>query len=270
VYRFLFTPRWLGMLALTLVAAAVMVMLGDWQLGRYRERAATNDRIDANATAAPVPLAQVLPHPGATPGTAGPPPPTAAEYTRVTVTGRYDSGNVVLVRGRSVNSRVGFEVLTPLVLADGSAVLVDQGWVPPGPGGATAQPEVPPVPAGDVTVTGLLRLPESRAGDVTRRDGRLETRRIAVAELARDLPYPVYGGYLLLDEQDPPADPTFTAVPVRHENDWQNGAYAFQWWLFALMTLVGFGWMVHREARDRKARDDRTRGAAPASATLPS
>ena len=38
VYRFLLSPRWLGALALTLVAAAVMVFLGNWQLDRYRGR----------------------------------------------------------------------------------------------------------------------------------------------------------------------------------------------------------------------------------------
>ena len=38
--------------------------------------------------------------------------------------------------------------------------------------------------------------------------GRIETRRIAVPMLARELPYPIYHAYLLLDEQTPAADPT--------------------------------------------------------------
>lgn len=264
MYRFLFTPRWLGLLALILVAAAVMVMLGDWQYGRYQERSEVNKRIDANSEAAPVPIAQVMPAPDGSPGTAGPTPPASAEYTPVTVTGRYDTENVILVRGRTVSSRVGFEVLTPLVLTDGTAVLVDQGWVPPGKGGARAAPELPALPPGDVTVTGLLRLPEG-GGEVSRRDGQLETRRIEVAKIARELPYPVHGGYLMLTEQDPPADPAFAPVPIRHENNWQNGIYAFQWWLFALMAVVGFGYLAYREAH---ATD--TPRKQPASATLPS
>lgn len=268
MYRFLLTSRWLGLLALALTAAAVMGMLGNWQLKRYQERSAINDRIDANSTAAPVPLTEVLPAAGTSRATAGPPPPEGAEYTRVTVTGRYDDDHIVLVRGRTVNGRVGFEVLAPLVLDDGSAVLVDRGWVP-APGEATSQPQIPPAPAGEVTVVGLVRLPESRTDRISRRDGRLETRRIAVPDLARHLPYPVYGGYLLLREQDPPADPAFTTIPVGHENNWQNGIYALQWWLFALMTLVGFGWLAHREAHDRR-REDTSRDARAASATLPS
>ncbi|MDG4764552.1 SURF1 family protein [Solwaraspora sp. WMMD406] len=255
MYRFLLTPRWLGYLALALVAAAVMVQLGNWQLDRYQQRSAINDRIDAAADASPVPLTEVLSAPAGAAGTAAPAPPSDLTWTRVTATGRYDSANEVLIRNRTVNSRVGFEVVTPLVLADGTAVLVDRGWIPPADSGASAPPDVPPVPAGEVTVTGLLRQPEQMSGAVHRRDGQLESRRIATAELAAELPYPVHGGYVLLDEQDPPADPGLAAVAVRHENSWQNGGYVAQWWIFAAMTLVGFGWLARREA---------TGGAKPA------
>ncbi|WP_262284625.1 SURF1 family protein [Micromonospora sp. MA102] len=250
MYRFLLTPRWLGYLALTLVAAAVMVFLGNWQLDRYRGRTAINERIDAGATMTPAPLREALPAPTGGPGTTGPVPADRLTWTRVTATGRYDSANVVLVRGRTVDNTVGFEVLTPLVLDDGSAVLVDRGWVPPVPGGnATAQPPVPAAPAGAVTVTGRLVSSESGGGAVDRRDGKLETRRISIPRLAKQLPYPVSGGYVLLDHQTPAADPAFQAVPIGHTNNWQNFGYVVQWWLFAGMSLVGYGWVARREAR---------------------
>lgn len=249
MYRFLLTPRWLGILALTLVAAAVMVLLGNWQFDRYQGRTAVNERIDAGRSMTPVPLRDAVPAPTGGPGTAGPGPAEEATWTRVTVTGRYDAENVVLVRGRTAENRVGFEVVTPLVLADGTAVLVDQGWIPPAPGGAMAQPQVPPVPQGEVTVVGRVHATESGKVDVSRRDGRLETRRVGVPRLARELPYPVHGAYVLLDEQTPAADPLFKAVPVGHTNNWQNLGYVVQWWLFAAMTLFGYGWVARREAR---------------------
>ncbi|MER7890791.1 SURF1 family protein [Micromonospora sp. NPDC094482] len=258
VYRFLLSPRWLGILALTLVAAAVMVWLGNWQLDRYRGRTEVNERIDAGLRMSPVPLHNALAAPAGGPGTAGPGPAEEKVWTRVTVTGRYDSTNTVLVRGRTADSKVGFEVLTPLVLSDGTAVLVDRGWIPPAPGGAaTAQPQVPAAPSGDVTVVGRVHETESGATTVNRRDGRLETRRIGVPRLAGELPYPVYGAYLLLDEQTPAADPTFVAVPVGHANNWQNLGYVVQWWLFAGMTIVGYGWAARREARRGSGTDAR-------------
>lgn len=265
MYRFLLTPRWLGILALTLAASVVMVLLGNWQLSRYQERTAINDRIDAADKVPPAPLGATLPSAGGAAGTAGQTPPAEAAWTRVTVTGQYDSANVILVRNRTVD-RVGFEVVTPLVLADGTAVLVDRGWIPPAPGGATARPQFPTAPGGQVTVVGRVHLSESHPDAVQRRDGRLETRRIAVPQLAGELPYPVYGAYLLLEEQTPPADPTFSAIPIRHENNWQNGGYVIQWWLFAVMTLVGFGWLARREAHGDAGRDaaPRDRAAEPA------
>ncbi|MEV4663674.1 SURF1 family protein [Micromonospora echinofusca] len=250
VYRFLLTPRWLGILVLTLVAAAVMVLLGNWQLDRYQSRTEINERIDAGLRMDPVPLRDVLPAPTGGSGTAGPAPAAEKAWTKVTVTGRYDPANVVLVRGRSVDRTVGFEVVTPLVLADGTAVLVDRGWIPPARGGdATVQPDVPALPSGEVTVTGRVHLSESGSVAVTRRDGKLETRRVGVPRLARELPYPVHGAYLLLDEQSPAAEPVFKDVPVGYTNNWQNFGYVVQWWIFAVMTLFGYGWVARREAR---------------------
>ncbi|MEU5566618.1 SURF1 family cytochrome oxidase biogenesis protein [Micromonospora musae] len=257
VYRFLLTPRWLGYLALALVAAVVMVFLGNWQLHRYQGRTEINERIDAGQRMTPAPLRDAMPGPSGGAGTTGPAPAKEKVYTRVTVTGRYDATNTVLVRTRTVDSQVGFEVITPLVLPDGSAVLVDRGWIPPAPGGALARPEVPAAPGGDVTVVGRLHESESRPDTVVRRDGRLETRRIAVSRLAPELPYPIYGAYVLLDEQTPAADPVFKAVPVGHTNNWQNLGYIVQWWLFAVMTLFGYGWAARREARRAAGLDER-------------
>jgi cytochrome oxidase assembly protein ShyY1 len=247
VYRFLLTPRWLGALALAVAAAAVMVLLGNWQLSRYHERSAINARIDAADETPATPLTSVLAKP-ATSGTAGPAPGKDLAWTKVTVTGRYDPVHEIQARGRTVQGEVGFEIVTPLVLDDGTAVLVDRGWVPPAPGGAIAAPTVPAAPTGKVTVVGQVHRSESRPAPLERRDGRIDTRRIAVPRLATQLPYPVYGAYVLLTEQSPAADPLFVPIPVDHENAWQNGGYAVQWWLFAVMALLAFGWQAYKEA----------------------
>ncbi|SCE94881.1 Cytochrome oxidase assembly protein ShyY1 [Micromonospora purpureochromogenes] len=269
MYRFLLTPRWLGILALTLVAAAVMVLLGNWQLDRYEQRTAVNERIDAGSRGTPAPLRDALAAPTGGAGSVGPAPAERVEWSRVTATGRYDPANVVLIRGRTVESKVGFEVLAPLVLTDGTAVLVDRGWVPPAPGGAMAMPQVPALPTGEVTVVGRVHPTEAGGAGVDRRDGRLETRRVTVDKIARELPYPVHGAYLLLDEQTPANDAAFRAVAIGHANNWQNFGYVIQWWLFAAMSLFGYGWVARREAR-RAAGLDAPKGPvdrAPETAT---
>ena len=247
VYRFLLTPRWVGLALLMAAAAAVMVGLGLWQLDRYELRSAINARIDAATTAPPRGLTDVLAAPGA--AGVGPPPGREDNWARVRVTGRYDPQHEILARARTVNDRVGYEVVTPLVLADGTAILVDRGWVPPGPGGAATPPTVPPAPTGEVTVVGRVHAPESRATAAEPFAGLSTVRRIAPELLASGLPYPLYGAYLTLEEQRPPADPAFVPIAPSYENAWMNAGYVVQWWAFALLALVGYVILAVKHAR---------------------
>ncbi|GAA0793496.1 SURF1 family cytochrome oxidase biogenesis protein [Spirilliplanes yamanashiensis] len=246
MYGFLLSRRWLGYAVVGVLAAAAMVLLGNWQWDRYQDRRASNERVEAGGQATPAPVAAVLPR-----GDGAAPP--GSEWARITATGRYDAANEILARGRTVNARVGFEVVTPLVLDDGSAVLVDRGWIEAIPGDALARPTIPPPPTGPVTVVGRVHLSETRPRAVDRRDGRLEVRRISATQLEDHLPYPVLNGYVLLTEQTPAAGGQLTPIPIRTQNAWQSGAYAVQWWLFAALVPVGFWWAARRETRDQGA-----------------
>ncbi|MEV4132465.1 SURF1 family protein [Dactylosporangium sp. NPDC049742] len=251
MYRFLASPRWLGYAALTVAAATVMVLLGFWQLDRYHQRASINARITAGTSATPVPLTDAVPRPAGTPGTTGPAPHPDTEWLRVQVTGQFDPSREILVRGRTVEGRVGFEVLTPLLLPDGTAVLVDRGWVPPAESGALAMPSVPPAPPGEQTVLGRLRPSESRGGPPKEVNGRLEIRRITPSALAPSMPYPVYNAYISTDQ---PA-PGLTAVAPEKQNALQNAGYVLQWWLLAILTLFGFAYLARKEARGPEPED---------------
>jgi cytochrome oxidase assembly protein ShyY1 len=238
------TPRWIlfGFIAIGL--AVTMIFLGRWQLHRFHERSSYNARIDQHAAAAPVPVAGAL--------RIGRWPRTQDQFLRVTMTGTYDRKHQMLVRARTVSGNVGYEVITPLRLSDGTAVLVDRGWLPPGSAAdTTAEPRVPAAPTGRVTVVGQVRMPETGAGPVQWRDGHVEVRRINTARLARTLPYPAYDGYVTLTGQTPPAAGTFVGIPIDRQDAAMNLAYIVQWWLFSGMTIVGYFLLVRWEARKR-------------------
>jgi cytochrome oxidase assembly protein ShyY1 len=171
------------------------------------------------------------------------------------VSGHYDPAHEILARIRTLHGTVGFEVVTPLVLGDGTAVLVDRGWIPAPAGDAMAPPTVPPAPAGQVTVVGRVHAPESRATPPEQFNGRLAVRRIGPEQLAGSIPYPLYGAYLTLEHQTPPSDPAFQPIPPNRENATLNAGYVIQWWAFALLTLVGFGYLAHREAHAPSTED---------------
>jgi hypothetical protein len=47
--------------------------------------------------------------------------------------------------------------------------------------------------------------------------------------------------YITLESQTPPADAAFALIPP-DQNAGMNAGYVVQWWLFAVLTLVGFGY----------------------------
>ncbi|MGH3662094.1 MAG: SURF1 family cytochrome oxidase biogenesis protein [Micromonosporaceae bacterium] len=246
-YGFLRKPRWLVLIAIAVTLAAVMTGLGFWQLSRYHERTAINERIEAAGRAKPQPVTAVL-------GVSSTPSEDRA-WARVKAVGRYDQKHEVLVRGRTVSGRVGYEVLTPLVLPDGSAVLVDRGWVPPGEGGAATPPKVAPAPEGRVEVVGRAHLPESGGERPMKHSGTLQARRVDPARFEAAMPYQLRHGYLISQQQTPASPGRFVTIPVRFEDSGQNASYVVQWWLFALIALVGPAYLIRREARHRASGD---------------
>src|SRR5438045_2159314 len=107
-------PAWLVTLAV-LAGAGLCVRLGIWQLSRLHQKQAYN-RAVAQALAGPT-----LPLGGAASdsGTAG---------HRALARGRYDEARSFVLRARVFDGRPGVELVTPLVLEDGTALLVDRGW----------------------------------------------------------------------------------------------------------------------------------------------
>ena len=86
VYRFLLSPRWIGLGLLMSLAAATMVGLGLWQLSRYHYRSDINARIDAATTHSPLPITPTLVAPAG--GRVGAAPDPAATWCRHA--GHYD------------------------------------------------------------------------------------------------------------------------------------------------------------------------------------
>jgi cytochrome oxidase assembly protein ShyY1 len=238
VLRVLRRPRWIAYLLLAVLFGVITTGLGLWQFGRYEEKAERRDLIEANYGAAPVPLEEVLPDAD----TALPP---GDQWRRVSVTGTYDSGSEHLVRNRPQQGVFGYEVLVPLVLADGSAVAVDRGWVRSAATAAT-RPEVPPPPEGEVRVTGWLRPSEPDLG----RDlppGQLASIDLPGLEEATGLE--LVQAYVILESEDPPAQrPSALAAPDTRLGS--HFAYALQWWMTVPVGLVLVLVMARQQSRE--------------------
>ncbi|QCR19239.1 SURF1 family cytochrome oxidase biogenesis protein [Agrococcus sp. SGAir0287] len=243
------TRRWLGYLALVVLFATVCVALGTWQWHRREEALAAIARLDANYDEPAVPLEDVLEEPDDY--------EIDQQWTVVEVTGEYLVDEQLLLRGRVRDTAVGFDVVVPFRTDAGAILLVDRGWVPPG--STSAAPDaVPAPPEGEVTIVARLREDEGAIAGRGAPEGQIAS--VDLDAIAETHDEPVYtGAYgLLVTEDGQVADGVAPfARPVLDEGP--HLSYTLQWFVFAIMGFVGFGWALRREARGDAELDEQPR-----------
>ncbi|MFD5398209.1 SURF1 family protein [Streptomyces sp. NPDC127097] len=266
MYRFLLSRQWVILTLVGLVLIPVMIKLGYWQFHRHQHKVAQNQLIARSLDADAVPVA-TLTAPGRE-------LPRRDMWRTVTATGTYDTAHEVVVRQRTAadEQSIGYYVVTPLVLGDGRAVLVNRGWVSAG-NDLTKFPDVPAAPRGKVTVTGRMMADETTAASGIKDTRGLPARQVMLinsAEQAKRTGRAMLGGYI--EQTAPkPAHNTPELVPEPdHDSIGPHMAYAVQWWLFAAAVPVGWVVLVRRERRDRaaaakEAEEAREAGAAAAA-----
>ena len=222
--------------------AATCIRLGFWQLDRLHGRKDANAAIVAAEGMPPRPLPDLL---------AETSDPASLRFRPAVASGTYDPAHEVLLYGRSSQEGVaGDQVLTPLRLSDGTAIVVDRGWIPidqdvPVTGEAAA-------PAESVTVTGVLFPPDAISSPAPAPTERVT--KVDLGQIGAALPYPILPIYLLLQQQAPPQPGALPEPPPLPTLD--NGphlSYAVQWFSFAAIAVVGYVVLLRRDRRDRAA-----------------
>jgi len=145
---------WIVLVA-AVFAVALTARLGVWQLDRAAQKIALQQAIDARA-AEPALSAEAL----ARRDDAAP----AQHHRLVRVSGRWLDAHSVWLENRQMDGRTGFFLVTPLQLADGSAVLVQRGWAPRDPRERTRVPQIA-ASAAAVEVQGRIAPPPERLYD---------------------------------------------------------------------------------------------------------
>jgi surfeit locus 1 family protein len=231
--RWRFSPRPVATLA-TVAAVAAFAALGNWQLERAAEKRALTADFRRQGPAMELPPAGVdLPR-----------------YQRVVARGTYDAAHQFLLDNRSRAGAAGIEVLTPLLLADGSAILLNRGWLPWGDDRAR-MPDVA-VSAGPRQVTGrfsaLPRAPVELAAPPSTRWPRL-VNYPRDEELATMLGRDLRPGMLLLDPAE--ADGYARDWSLAGTTAERHLGYAVQW--FALAATAAAIWVALSFRRDGEA-----------------
>jgi surfeit locus 1 family protein len=229
-------------IVVALAALATVLLtarLGVWQLDRAGEKTALQAAIERRAQ---LPVLQTLPPP--------PGDPAALLHRRAELTGRWSAAHTVHLDNRQMFGRPGFYVVTPLLLPDGQALLVQRGWQPRDPRDRTQLREVP-TPSGDVRVAGRIAPPPARlfefdAGGSGRIRQNLDLDAFARETGLRLLPLSML--------QTAPADDDGLQRewPVPDSGVAKHHGYAFQWFGLSALVIVLYVWFQFIQPRRRR------------------
>ncbi|MGI8880407.1 MAG: SURF1 family protein [Jatrophihabitans sp.] len=242
-------PRYIALGAVMVLVAAICLGAGTWQVFRFKQKHNANHLLRHNARAAVAALPDIL---ATTTAPNGKQRAADGQFRRVTAIGSYDLAHQFLARERTVDSTVGFLVVTPLRTTAGPTLLVVRGFITADGNRPTA---VAAPPTGTVTVTARVEPPELRND----RFGESEPGQVSAINpisAADRLGTSVYDGYAeLLDKQPgvagltPIPDPDLSN-PAGGAVEPQHIAYILQWYLFALLALAAPLVMARAESRD--------------------
>jgi surfeit locus 1 family protein len=212
-------------LVAALAVAALTARLGVWQLDRAAQKIALQSVIDQRRDLPVLPgeaLAKTLAD------------ADLQIHRRIALQGRWIASATVFLDNRQMDQRVGFFVLTPLRLADGSAVVVQRGWVSRDQLDRTKLPAVP-TPDDTVEVVGRIDPRPGRLyelGEATQ--GRIR-QNLDLASFASELGIALRPVSVL--QEDGPDDRLLRHWPMQAIDDVsRHRGYAFQW--FSLSALV--------------------------------
>jgi surfeit locus 1 family protein len=240
----MFGRRWLLATVLVLAGGAVCIRLGIWQLDRLAQRRAANAHFAAMQAVPPLFLpgdsAQDLP---------------ALEFRAIEASGRYDFSQQVVLLNQVYQDRYGYHLLTPLVFADGSAVLVDRGWIPAdgNPGRAAWAAYDEPAVA---EVTGIVRASRSQADIGGRTDPPLNPGQPGldawlfpnIPRLQEQMTYRLLPVYIQLDPVPGDVQPPIAYQVEVEITEGPHLGYAMQWFSFAAILLIGYPFYIRRHS----------------------
>jgi surfeit locus 1 family protein len=223
-----FRFRWIPLIS-SVIAVAIGVSLGQWQMHRAGQKEAVEMKLAAREAAPPFMLNAAV----------------AAideiEYRRVIVQGEFVHDWPVYLDNRPYKGRAGFYLLMPLKIAGSDRhILVARGWVPRNPADRTRLPVIA-TPAGIVELHGMAR----RNPGVVLQLGRAEELRpgaivqnldFAAFERASKLTVLPF----MIEQLGATHDSLVRDWPRPSGGIDKHLGYAFQWYALAATALVFF------------------------------
>jgi surfeit locus 1 family protein len=225
------------------IAAAVTLKLGFWQLSRAHEKLALQASIQTQA-ALPALNAAALVSPHTSPQSIN------VLHRSITLTGHWLPQYTLFLDNRQMDSKPGFFVVTPFEFVNATTstkqiILVQRGWLPRNFLDRNKLPEIASDIA-DVTITGRIALSPSKLFEFKGTETGAIRQNIEIEALAKEFKINLLSYSLLqLDDdvirggKEKKPDQLFRNWAQPNYGSEKNYGYMVQWWaLSALITLL--------------------------------
>ena len=235
--------EWLLTTVLVLVGSAICVRLGFWQLDRLEQRRNFNAHVEAMWAAAPLSLPDDI---GLN--------LEEMEYRAVCIIGEYDYGNQIALRNQYWRDQFGYHLITPMMMSNGQAIMVDRGWIPATENDLQADWSIFNEPMNTSEVCGIIRLGRDKPDVGGRPDPTLSPgeekllvwNNVNLARLGEQVPNLISNVYIQVDENESDDMPPIPYQPEIELSEGPHLGYAGQWFTFAAILFFGYPFFVIR------------------------
>jgi surfeit locus 1 family protein len=214
-------------LVAALLSAALTARLGWWQLDRAAQKNQLQAAMDSRRALPPLPATELAADAAS----------AAAQHHRaIVLQGQWAVEQTIYLENRQMKGVPGFFAVTPLRLDDGTAVLVQRGWLPRDQADRTRIVAAPP-PTGRVQVQGFIAPAPGRLYEFDTAASGPIRQNLDLDAFARETglrlrPLSVQQH----DDASQPPDALLRQWPAPASGVHKHYGYAFQW--FALSALI--------------------------------
>lgn len=231
-------------LAAALLLAGLTARLGWWQLDRAAQKNQLQAELQARQALPPLTLQDLARTPAEVP---------AQQQRQVVLQGQWAAAQTVYLDNRTMAGRAGFFAVTPLLLPDGSAVLVQRGWLRRDAADRT-HIVAPPAPAGTAQVRGRIVTAPSRLYEFEATASGPIRQNLDIAGFARETALPLRPLAVVQEDGDaPPPDGLLRQWPQPAADVHKHYGYAFQWFALSALTIALYVWFQLIRPRRRRA-----------------
>lgn len=213
-----------------MLACALTLLLGRWQLSRAAYKEDLQARIESQQRMPPWSNSELLVAAD----------PALGMHRPAVLRGYWLPAHTVFLDNRPMQARVGFYVVTPFALAgSGRVILVQRGWLPRNFAQRTDLPEVPNT-AGEVTLQGRIAPSPGKLYELGQASHSAIRQNLEITAFAQETGLPLLPVTLL--QTDAPSEGLLREWPAVDAGVQKHYGYAAQWFGIAALIALLYLW----------------------------